>query len=114
MLVEEEVGHKLSGLLNQINRLGVTLDQYLASAGKTVEQLKQDYRRQTEETLKLELILQGIAQKQAITVEDKAIDDMIAKAPDEQTKKNLNQPMQRAYLKSTLIKQQVVDFLLKL
>lgn len=114
MLIEDEVNRKLSSLLAQVEKLGLKLDQYLVSVGKTAEQLRKDYHAQAEETLKLELILQTIAQEKNLKVEDKEIDQMIEAAQDENIKKKLNTPQQKAYIRHTLLKQKVVDFLLTL
>ena len=43
ILVDEEVNHMLSRLIDQTGRLGLTVEQYLNSSGRTLDQIKQEY-----------------------------------------------------------------------
>jgi len=61
ILLQDEVNRMLSRLIDQTARLGLTVEQYLASTSKTTDQIKNEYRQQAEQTLKLELILSSIA-----------------------------------------------------
>jgi FKBP-type peptidyl-prolyl cis-trans isomerase (trigger factor) len=101
LLVESERDRLLSRLLDQIQKLGLTIDQYAASNNKTVEQIKQEYRQTAANTLKLELILQTIA-------EDKKF------KADEQEINKLKEPAEQAYLAMVLRKKQAIDYLLTL
>ena len=114
LLIEEEVNQMLSRLLNQTEKLGITVDQYLQSVGKTPEQLRHEYHHQAEDTLKLEFILSQIAQEDKVEVSDDEVNKMIATVPDEQTKKNLDSPKERAYIRQILKKQRTIDRLLTL
>ncbi|MBU0619274.1 hypothetical protein KKD62_03505 [Patescibacteria group bacterium] len=114
ILIEQESGRLLSRLLAQINRLGLVLDQYLASINKTAEQLQADYKKQAEDSLRLELILQTIGQAKNITVAQEEVDKVIQAAPDEKTRQAFQTPLQQAYLNANLRKQKVIDYLLAL
>lgn len=114
LLIDSEKDRMLSRLLDQIQKLGLTIDQYANSNNKTVEQIKLEYRQSAENTLKLELIIQTIAQEKKFTAEEKEIDKMITDAGDEKIKEQLNTPSQRAYLAAVLKKQQAIDYLLSL
>ena len=104
----------LSRLIDQTGRLGLTVEQYLASAGKTQEQLRAEYQKQAENSLKTELILASIADEQNVTVKDEEVEKMIQATPDEKARKAMNNPAQKAYLKQLLRKRTVIDSLLKL
>lgn len=112
LLIENETNRLLSQTLEEIKKLGLTLESYLSSVGKTPEILCQEYQKKAEETLKLEFILAEIAEKEKISVEPSDIDEFIKKAPDEKTKKSLEG--QRYYLASVLRKQKTLDHLLSL
>lgn len=114
ILIQEEVNRMLSRLVDQTNRLGLTVEQYLASVGKTSEQLRVEYRQQAEESLKLELILSNIADEEKVKIKDEEVEKMIKAAPDEPTRKEMDTPTQRAYIKQLLRKRVVIDFLNKL
>ncbi|MFH0943126.1 MAG: trigger factor [Candidatus Beckwithbacteria bacterium] len=114
LLIETETNRLLAKLLDQIQKLGLTIDQYAASNNKTIDQLKTEYHLTAENTLKLELILQAIAQDKKFKVEDKDIDALINASGDEKVKKQLQSPSERAYLASILKKRQAIDYLLSL
>jgi len=114
ILIEEDVNRMLSRLIDQTGRLGLTVEQYLASAGKTQEQLRAEYQKQAENSLKTELILASIADEQNVTVKDEEVEKMIQATPDEKARKAMNNPAQKAYLKQLLRKRTVIDSLLKL
>ena len=114
LLISNERDRLLSRLLDQVNKLGLTIEQYAQSNGKTVESLKQEQHLTAENTLKIELILQAIAEAKKFKAEDKEIDKMIAQSGDEKIKKQLNTPQERAYIASVLRKRQVIDYLISL
>lgn len=114
LLIDDEVSRMLSKLLDQVNTLGITIEQYLASRGQTSQQLKQQYRKQAEDTLRLEFILQAVVKDKNIKIEDKDIDKMIEATPDEKVRKQLNSPVQRAYISSILAKRKALDYLINL
>lgn len=114
MLIEDEINRMLSRLLEQTNRLGLTVEQYLSSVGKTSEQLRAEYRKTAEEQIKLELILSTIAEEQGIKIKDSEVEAMIKATPDEKARQALDTPAQRAYIRQILRKRAVIDNLLKL
>lgn len=114
ILIEAEVTQMLSRLLDQTARLGITIEQYLASSGKTIEKLKEEYRHQAEETFRLEFVLAKIATEENIKASDEEIQKMIAAIPDENTRKAMSTPAQINYVKSIIAKRKVIDSLLAL
>ncbi len=109
MLVEQEVDRFLAQTLDEIKRLGLTLEQYLSSTKKTPETLKQEYTLKAENDIKVELVLQKISEDENITVEDKELEEAInkAKSPEEKTYLEQNRYM----LASILRQQKTLDFL---
>lgn len=114
MLVEDETNRLLSRFLDQVNSLGMTIDQYLSSKTLTKEQLKHQYQHQAEDTLKIEFILQAIVEDKAIKVEASEIDNIIQGNKDEKVRQEFNAPMQKVYLAAVLAKRKAIDFLLTL
>lgn len=113
LLIDEEVNHMLSRLIDQTGRLGMTVDQYLLSLNKNVEVLKSEYKQSAEKTLKLEFLLASIGQAEAISVSDEEINETIQAAPDDETRKNLANPESRAYIKSILFKNKTIQKLME-
>ncbi|MEK7186045.1 MAG: trigger factor [Patescibacteria group bacterium] len=109
IIVEQEVERLLAQMLDEIKRLGLTLDQYLASTKKTVEDLKKDFEEKATRDISLEFTLQKIAEEEKVTVEETEIQEAINKAKDEAEKKNLET---NRYLLASIIRQQkTLDFL---
>ena len=111
-LIEREADRLLSQTLDEIKRLGLTLDQYLASTSKTADALRADYEAKATSDLKLEFALQKIAETEKITVEEKDLQATIDKAKTPQERQNLEA---NKYLLASIIRQQkTLDFLTSL
>jgi len=109
VILEQEVEKLLAQTLDEIKRLGLTLDQYLASTGKTIESLREGYRLKAANDVKIEFILQEIAKAENIIVEDKEINEAVSTAKTPEEKQNLEQ---NRYLLASIIRQQkTLDFL---
>ncbi|MFC1653513.1 trigger factor [Patescibacteria group bacterium] len=113
LLVDDEVNNQLSRLLDQIQKLGLTLEQYLDSMKISKEKLKKNYEKTAKENLKLEFILQEIIKDQDIKVLDKEINDLINASGDEEVRKRLSTPEQKQSIAYSLAKRRAVDSLLK-
>jgi len=114
ILIDSEKDKMLSKLLQEAQKLGLTIDQYAQSINKTVDQLKQDYYQSAQKTLKMELILQAIADDRKLEIDKKEVDDMINTTKDEALKQKLNSPSERAYITSVIRKRKTIDYLLSL
>jgi FKBP-type peptidyl-prolyl cis-trans isomerase (trigger factor) len=112
ILIEQETDRLLSQLLNDIKKLGLNLDQYLASTNRTPDNLRQEYAKRAEEDMRLEFALQKIAETEKITVEPKEIDEAIQKSKDEKEKAHLEN--NRYMLAAILRQQKTLDFLMGL
>lgn len=109
VLNDLQVEKLLAQTLDEIKRLGLSLDQYLASTGKTPESLRDEYEKKAEDDIRLEFALQKIAEEEKIVVEEKEIEEAIQKAKDENERKNLKD--NRYLLASILRQQKTLDFL---
>ena len=89
VLVEQETDRLLSQLLSDIKKLGLSLEQYLGSTKRTPDDLRGEYAKRAEEDIKLEFVLQKIAETEKVTVDEKEIEEAIAKAKDPAEKQNL-------------------------
>ncbi len=108
VLIDREVDRQLSQTLDEIKRLGMTLDQYLSSTGKTAETLRAENATKAEADLKLEFALQKVAETERIVVEDAEIEKTIENAkPEEKESLRANR-----YLLAAILRQQkTLDFL---
>lgn len=110
ILVEHEVTHQLSELVDQTKKLGLTVEQYLASTNKTAESVKADFTEIATKNLSFEFILEAIADAEKIAVTDEEVDKVFASAKSPEERKNLES--QRYYLTSLIRRQKTLDKLM--
>lgn len=117
-LIANEV-HKMSHELEHgIAQQGMDIAGYLKSINKTMDDLKKDFRPQAEERVRAALIMRQIAEEEKIKVDDKQIDEEIAKQKDiyknnKQAIQNISHPNYRQHLANLLANQKVVELIAK-
>lgn len=111
MLVEDQVNKKLSDLIDQVKQLGMTVEQYLLSKGLTSDTLRAQYAKEALDTLKLEFILEKVADAEKIIVSEKEIEQAINKITDSGQKEALQS--QKYYIGMLLRRQKTLDTLTK-
>lgn len=112
ILIEQEVNRLLGQMLDELKSLGMNLESYLSSRGKTAEQMREEYKSKAENDLKLEFILRKIADEQKITVEQKDIEQALSTIKDPKQKEQI---AQNPYFLASVIRQQkTLDFLSKI
>jgi FKBP-type peptidyl-prolyl cis-trans isomerase (trigger factor) len=112
VLVEEEANRLLTQMVDELKRLGMTLDQYLAARGQTAEEVRIGYEAKAQRDLQLEFLLKAIADKENIAVEEKDITEALSRFQDP---KNREEVAKNPYFLAALIRQQkTIDFLMQL
>lgn len=112
LIIEEELNHRLSRLIDDIEKIGMTTENYLKSKNLTLEQMKDSFRREIDNTYKLEFILSEIADKENIKVEKSDIDKLLINIKDEKEKK---QAEENSYYYATILrKQKTLDYIISL
>lgn len=109
ILIEHETNKLLAQTLDEIKRLGLTLEQYLASTKKTAQDMRQKATTDAITDLKLEFILSEIAKEEKISVSQEEIEKVINENKDQKTKEKLRS---QSYLLATiLLRQKALDFI---
>lgn len=112
LILEEELNHRLTKLVDDVQKLGLTVESYLKSKKITIEELKKRYRQEIEDTYKIEFLLTEIADKENINVEKEDLDKLFSNIKDEKEKQSAQQ---NAYFYAAFLrKQKTLDFLLSL
>jgi FKBP-type peptidyl-prolyl cis-trans isomerase (trigger factor) len=112
ILIEQESDRLIAQLLDDIKKLGLSLDQYLVSTNRKPDDLRNEYAQRAENDIKLEFILQKIAEVEKIIVSEQEIVDAIQKAKSPEERKNLEA---NQYLLANILRQQkTIDFLTNL
>jgi len=105
-VVEEEVNYSLERLEAQAKTLNLTLENYLKAVKKTIEEVKTEYSKRAEESIKLDLILLEIAKAEKISTSDEEV-KAVAKSggiPDSQL----------GQLKTIVERRKTIEYLLKI
>ncbi|MEK7495011.1 MAG: trigger factor [Patescibacteria group bacterium] len=112
LVIEEEINHRLTHLMDEISKLGLTVENYLKSKNLTMESLKAQFKKETEDTYKLEFILAEIADKENLKVEQADLDKLFVNIKDEKERK---MAVQNSYYYATILrKQKTLDYLISL
>lgn len=109
VLIERESDRLLAQSLDEIRKLGMTLDQYLTSSGRTAQDMRAEYAKKAQEDLKLEFALQKVAETEKIVVTPQEIQQALAGAKSDAERKEMEA---NSYLIATILRQQkTLDFL---
>ena|SRR3989339_480955 len=112
MVIEEEINHRLTHLMDEIQKIGLSVENYLKSKNLTMDSLKAQFRKETEDTYKLEFILAEIADKENLKVEQADLDKLFVNIKDENERKKA---IQNSYYYATILrKQKTLDYLISL
>lgn len=115
ILIEDEVTSRLSNLLAKIEKLGLTLDGYLASIGKTVDTLRAEYESQAKDAIALDIILTKISEAEKLSIDPKEIERALEMSKVAQTEENpAETENKRRLFESILKRRQALDFLIDL
>jgi FKBP-type peptidyl-prolyl cis-trans isomerase (trigger factor) len=114
ILIQDEVDNRLSNLLSHIEKLGLTLESYLASTGKTAEQLRSDYEKVSAEGLTIDFILTKIAEEEKIKVDEKDIEKALSATPKEDTPNLGSEQDRKRLIDSILKRRKALDYLISL
>jgi trigger factor len=76
--VEGEFEHRLEHIEADLEQAGLTLDQYAETGGQTELEIRRDIRIDAAASVKAELLLEELARKQDLQVEDQDLGREIA------------------------------------
>lgn len=112
LIMEEELERRLSQLVDDIRKIGLTVEAYLKSKNETIDSIKKRFRQEIEELYKLEFLLEEIAEKEKIVVNQNEIDTLLINIKDE---KEREEAKKHSYFYASLLRRQkTLDFLLSL
>jgi len=112
ILIEEETNRLLTQLVDELQRLGMNLDQYLSTRGQNAEEMRKGYEAKAQRDLQLEFLLKAIADAEKIVVAEEDIKEALSKFQDA---KNREEIAKNPYFLVALIRQQkTIDYLMSL
>ena len=112
LILDTEVSRRLTAIYDEVKKLGLTVEQYLESKKLTADALKDKTKAEIIDLYKSEFLLEQIADKEKIVVEDKDLEKIYSKAKDDKEKELYKK---NSYLYVRLLrKQKTLDFLASL
>jgi len=113
MLIEEEIEKQLSNLTQQLQTIKLPIEKYLEAQGKKFEELQNEFKESAEKNIKAEFILSHLIKEEGIEVNDSEIDEMIGAAGDPAVAEQMQDPMQKLYIKTILQKNKLLNKLIE-
>ncbi|MCR4263611.1 MAG: hypothetical protein NUV98_02740 [Candidatus Roizmanbacteria bacterium] len=112
VMVKNETDRRLTNLLDEIKKLGLTIETYAKSKNLNPEQVRSQVEMEVTNTYKLEFLLDFITEKENIVVDEKEITDAIGKIEDKKEKEAVEK--NKYYLANMIRRQKTLDKLLSL
>ncbi|MFA5136886.1 MAG: trigger factor [Patescibacteria group bacterium] len=112
ILIETELNRKLTQLVDDVQKIGLTVDSYLQSKNLTMDKLKNQYTREITDMYKLEFILLEIADKENINISQADLDAFFGNLKEAKEKEAAK--ANSYFYASVLRKQKTLDFLISL
>ena len=110
LLIDEEVNNQLSRLTEQIQKLGLSVEQYLTSMKTNLEKLKKEYQKTAKENLTLEFILDEIAKDLKIKASNKDIDALLKGVGSKEVSDRIkNDPREMSNINHMIEKRKTVE-----
>ncbi|EKD84863.1 MAG: hypothetical protein ACD_38C00148G0012 [uncultured bacterium] len=114
ILIGDELNRMLVSLQRRVADMGLLLEDYLKSQGKTLEQLKDEWRVQAEKNVRMELGLAEIARSENVTITDEELKAEIDKIQDAKVKAQFEAQEPRLHLRHALRQTRTLDLLKKM
>lgn len=105
-VIDEEINYSLNRLVSQAKSLNLSFEDYLKAVNKTIEQVREEYKKSASESLRLDLILLAIAKEENINSTEEEVKKMaeVSQIPESQY----------GQIKAILDRRKTIEFLSKL
>lgn len=112
ILIEEETNRLVARLVDQVVSAGMKVEDYLKAQKTDMDELKKNYSKIAEQNIKAELALNELIKIEKVEVSD---DEIMASLGDvdDKTKEQLENPVQKIYIKTILEKNKLISNLIK-
>lgn len=118
-MVETEVDHSMTGLINQLNQMGLSLDQYMKYTGQDMDSLRKQYEPMAELRVTGDLALQSLVEQEEIDATEEEVDEEIKEMGKSYGSKDLDDFVKKVrengdekFFKNNLLKKKALEFLM--
>ena len=108
-LIESELVRMEEQMSRDVERMGVSFDDYLKHLKKTRDDIKKEWRSDAAKRVKLDLALDHIAKEEKIEADKKKVDEEVAHVKEHH--KDLSEERARSYFSQVFQNQAVFEFL---
>jgi len=108
ILIEEETDRLMSRLVDQAQSIGLSFEQYLKAQNRTAEQLRSDYSKAAEKSLKAEFLLSKLVKDEKIETTDEEVIEAYVAAGEPNPEEKLKNDVEKWYIKSVLEKNKLI------
>lgn len=112
LLIEEELERRLAQIVDDVQKIGLTVDKYLQTRNMTMDALKERLSKEITDTYRLEFILQAIADSEKLEVTQTDLATLLGNIKDEKAKKEAE--ANSYFYASVMRKQKALDFIIGL
>ncbi len=114
ILIQDEFNRMLVSLQRRVADMGLLLEDYLKSQGKTLGQIKSEWRVQAEKNVRMELGLAEVARMENVTISDAELQVEVDKIQDNKVKQQFEAEEPRLHLRHALRQTRTLDLLKKM
>jgi trigger factor len=112
LLIEEEMDRRLSQMVDDVQKIGLTMEKYLQTRNMTLESVKERLNREITDMYKLEFILQAIADEEKLEVKQEDLNALFSNIKEEKDRKSAE--ANAYFYASVLRKQKALDYIIGL
>lgn len=114
ILIQDELNRMLVSLQRRVADMGLLLEDYLKGQGKSLEQIKNEWKPQAEKNVRMELGLAEIARMENVTISDAELQAEVDRIQDAKVKKQFEAQEPRLHLRHALRQTRTLDLLKKM
>lgn len=112
LLIEEELDRRLTQMVDDVQKIGLTMEKYLQTRNLTLETVKERLTKEITDMYKLEFILQAIADAEKLEVKQEDLQALFSNIKEERDRKAAE--ANAYFYASVLRKQKALDFIIGL
>ncbi len=112
LLIEEELDRRLTQMVDDVQKIGLTMEKYLQTRNLTLESVKERLTKEINDMYKLEFILQAIADEEKLEVKQEDLNALFSNIKEEKDRKAAE--ANAYFYASVLRKQKALDFIIGL
>lgn len=109
LLIEEETNTRISNLLSRLEKLGISLESYLSSVGKTAKQLRDDYQNLARQALIIDLALAEVAREEDIKISEEEVEKILQNSAEINESQPEEKETKKTYIKRILEKKKTLE-----